>query len=57
MVAEIVVLVVADVADIVLLLRNMSSGTGLVPAVFGPLVPAVGPAVATLAVLRRRYVA
>lgn len=55
LVAEIVVLVIANVADVVLLLRTMPTGTGLAPAVFGPLVPAVGPAAATLAVLRRRF--
>jgi signal transduction histidine kinase len=52
--AEVTVLAVAVVVDMVLLLRGRPT-LSPTSALLGPLVPAVGPAVAVLAVLRRRF--
>lgn len=54
LVAEIAVLLLAASGDIALEAR-MPLGTGMVRALLGSLVPAVGPATAVLAVLRRRF--
>jgi signal transduction histidine kinase len=54
LVAEITVLVLAVLGDIALEVR-IPAVSGLVPTLLGPVVPAVGPATAVLAVLRRRF--
>lgn len=54
LVAEVAVLVLVCLADIVLVFR-IGHGTGMVPELLGPLVPSASEATAVLAVLRRRF--